>query len=94
MNALTPPPSPAVLSVRISAQERAMLEAAAEQARTTISDYVRRKAIEAAELEIMERRNVIIPAEDWEKFEAWMHSPPEDSPGLRKLFATRPVWEE
>ena len=31
----------------------------------------RRKALEAAELNVLERRIVIIPAKDWERFEAW-----------------------
>ena len=93
MNAITPT-SPAVLSVRMSAQERAMLEAAAKQAHTTVSDYVRRKALVEAEMDLMDRRVITIPAEDWEKFEAWVHSPPEDVPELRRLLATRPVWEK
>lgn len=94
MNAITPPPSPSILSVRMSAQERALLEAAAEQARTTLSDYVRRKALVEAEMDLMDRRVVTIPAEDWDKFMAWADLPPEESPGLRRLFATRPVWED
>jgi uncharacterized protein (DUF1778 family) len=94
MNAMTPPPSPSILSVRMSAQERALLEAAAEQAHTSLSDYVRRKALVEAEMDLMDRRVITIPAEDWEKFEAWVHSPPKELPGLRKLLGTRPVWED
>ena len=44
-----PTASAAVLSVRVSASERALLEAAAEQASTNLSDFVRRRALEAAE---------------------------------------------
>jgi hypothetical protein len=33
--------------------ERAILEAAAEQARTSLSDFMRRKALEAAEVEVL-----------------------------------------
>jgi hypothetical protein len=51
-----------VLSVRLSDQERALLEAASSQARTNVSDFVRRKALEAAELDVLERRIVTIPA--------------------------------
>ena len=40
--------SAAVLSVRVNASERALLEAAAEQASTNLSDFVRRRALEAA----------------------------------------------
>lgn len=87
-------PSPAVLSVRVSRNERALLEAAAEHARTNLSDFIRRKAIEAAEADLLERRIVTIPADDWEKFEAWVDAPARDIPALRKLSATRPAWQD
>jgi uncharacterized protein (DUF1778 family) len=93
MNAMPPQSSTAVLSVRMSAQERALLEAAAEQAHTTISDFVRRKAIEAAEMDLMERRVIEIPVEDWEKIEAWVNEPGRDIPELRRLATMRPTWE-
>jgi uncharacterized protein (DUF1778 family) len=70
-----------------------LLEAAAEQSRTNLSDFVRRKAIEAAELEALERTNVVIPAADWEAFEAWARRPPKISAGLRSLIDLTPTWE-
>ena len=55
----------APLSVRVSARERELLEAAAEQARTNLSDFVRRKAVEAAEIDRPLGATVTIPAENW-----------------------------
>jgi uncharacterized protein (DUF1778 family) len=86
-------PSP-VLSVRVSQSERDLLEAAAEQARTSLSDFVRRRALEAAEMDILDRRVVTIPAKDWQKFEAWVNAPARDVPALRKLAGSRPVWQD
>lgn len=86
--------SPVVLSVRVSRDERALLEAAAEHARTNLSDFVRRRAIEAAETDLLNRSVVTIPAEDWEKFEAWVDAPAKDIPALRKLSATTPAWQD
>ena len=83
-----------VLSVRLNDQERAILEAAASQARTNVSDFVRRKALEAAELEIMERRVVTIPAKDWERFEAWAAQPAREIAGLKELSSKTPTWRE
>lgn len=83
-----------VLSVRVTAGERDLLEAAAEQARTNLSDFVRRKAIEAAEMDVLDYRSVTIPTEDWEKFEAWVKAPAKDVSALRKLAAIRPAWQE
>ena len=87
--------TPAPVSVRVTANERDLLEAAAKNAHTNLSDFIRRKAIEAAELELLTNpRPVVIPAEDWEKFEEWVRSPPEDRPRLRELAKMRPVWEK
>jgi uncharacterized protein (DUF1778 family) len=82
-----------ILSVRVSPEERAILEAAAEQARTTLSDFIRRKSLEAAEAEVLNRSVVTIPAKDWEAFEAWLHSPPGENPGLAELARRVPSWE-
>lgn len=84
----------AVLSVRVSASERALLEAAAEQSRTNLSDFVRRRALEAAESDLLERRIVTIPAKDWARFENWASAPAKDVPALRKLSKSRPVWQK
>ncbi|MGH7068360.1 MAG: DUF1778 domain-containing protein [Acetobacteraceae bacterium] len=83
-----------VVSVRVSASERDLLEAAAEQARTSVSDFIRRQAVEAAEMAVLEHRIVTIPAEHWEKFEAWVASSAKEIPALRKLAASRPVWQD
>ena len=88
MSSVASPP----VSVRVSPSERNLLENAAAQARTSLSDFIRRKALEAAEMELFDRRVVTIPAEDWERFEAWALAPAKDVPSLRELAAFRPPW--
>ncbi|MEC4593456.1 MULTISPECIES: type II toxin-antitoxin system TacA family antitoxin [Nitrospirillum] len=83
-----------VLSVRVSPAERDLLEAAAAQARTSLSDFIRRKALEAAEIDLLDQRLVTIPATDWERFERWAAAPAKDVPALRELAATRPAWQD
>jgi uncharacterized protein (DUF1778 family) len=82
-----------VLSVRVSPDERAILEAAAEQARTTLSEFMRRKALEAAETEVLNRTVITIPAKDWERFEAWAARPAATIPALAELARKTPSWE-
>lgn len=89
MTASTP-----ILSVRVTARERDLLALAAEDARTSLSDFVRRKALEAAEMEVLGARLVTIPAADWERFEAWASAPAKDVPALRELAAHRPAWRD
>lgn len=74
-----------ILSVRVNPDERAILEAAAEQAHTSLSDFMRRRVIEAAETELLNRTIVTIPAKDWEAFEAWLGRPGEAIPALTEL---------
>ena len=83
-----------VLSVRLSDQERTLLEAASSYARTNVSDFVRRKALEAAEIDMVERRIVTIPAKDWARFEAWAASPPREITGLKDLARKSPTWRK
>jgi uncharacterized protein (DUF1778 family) len=91
-----PPDSRAssVLSVRLSGQERRLLEAASTKARSNLSDFVRRKALEAAEIDFLERRIVEIPAKDWERFEAWAAGPAREFKGLKELAKRPPSWRK
>jgi uncharacterized protein (DUF1778 family) len=86
--------SSSVLSVRLSDQERALLEAASSQVRTNVSDFVRRKALEAAETEVLERRIVLIPAKDWERFETWAAKPARKIAALKELARKPPTWRK
>jgi uncharacterized protein (DUF1778 family) len=83
-----------VLSVRVSEEERALLEAASAQARTSLSEFIRRKALDAAETDVLERRVVTIPAKDWEAFEAWANRPPRKIAALKSLAGKRPAWQK
>ena len=83
-----------VLSVRVNEEERALLEAASEQARTSLSDFVRRKALEAAEIDVLERRIITIPAKNWEAFETWARRPPRKIAALERLARTDPKWRK
>jgi uncharacterized protein (DUF1778 family) len=85
--------TPSILSVRVDPEERALLEAAAERSHTNLSDFVRRKALEAAEADVLDRTVVTIPAHDWEAFEAWAKRPSKVHPALEELRDLKPTWE-
>ena len=90
---MTAPSATSILSVRVAAGERALLEAAAEQAHTTLSEFVRRKALEAAEIDVLTRTVVTIPAEDWAAFESWLARPAKAVPALEELGRIIPSWD-
>lgn len=77
----------------MSSEERALLEAASEQAHTSLSDFVRRRALEAADVNVLERSIVTIPAKDWPAFEAWVARPARSVPALKKLARKTPTWQ-
>lgn len=85
--------STSVLSVRVNEEERGLLETAAKHAHTSLSDFVRRKALESAEMEVLAKTSVEIPADDWMQFEAWLHAEPVVIPQVQDLMAKKPVWE-
>lgn len=82
-----------ILSVRMSEAERGLLEDAAQGARTSLSDFVRRSVLEAAELAVMTRHEVTIPPEGWAEFEAFAKAPARRVPALAELAAAPPTWE-
>jgi len=88
------PISNPVVSVRVSPRERDLLEVAAEQAHTSLSDFIRRKALDAAEIDVLDHRVVTIPAAHWETFENWVNAPAKSVPALRELAAYRPAWRD
>ncbi len=86
-------PSSAVLSVRVSPDEKAMLQLAADQTHSTVSEFMRRKALEEAEDAMMQRTVVMIPADQWDAFEALLKAPAQEIPALKELAHRTPVWE-
>lgn len=78
----------------MSEEERALLQAASELARTSLSEFIRRRALDAAEVDVIERRIVTIAAKDWKKFEAWANRPAEEIEGLKELARQAPTWRE
>jgi len=81
-----------VLSVCVSEEEHTLLAAAAELAGLSVSEFIRRKAFDAAETAIAERRIITLAPEDWETFQGWAHRPGEEIQGLKDLASKLPTW--
>lgn len=82
--------SSSILSVRVTDAERSLIEAAAANARTKLSDFVRRKALEAAEEAMMESRVIEIPAEKWKQIESLLSAPAKAIPAVEELSTFQP----
>ena len=82
-----------VLSVRLSNAERSLLEVAAGHARLKLGDFIRRKALEAAEAELLERNLIVIPINRWEEIEALINAPARVIPAMKELARYAPAWK-
>lgn len=65
----------APVSMRLSPQEREVPEVAAEQSRTNLIDFIRRKAVEAAEIRLVRQNVVTVSAKNCKRFESWANQP-------------------
>ena len=75
------------VSVRVTPNERDLLEAAATQARTSLSDFIRRHALEGAELELLGRGSSPSPLPTGNTSSLGAR-PAKTVPALQKLSAT------
>jgi uncharacterized protein (DUF1778 family) len=83
-----------MLSVRASEDDRALLESASALAHTSLGEFIRPKALDAAEADVLERRIVTISATDGEAFEARANRPSEEIAGLEDLARRAPTWRK
>lgn len=74
-----------ILNIRVTDSERDLIEAAAANTRTKLSDFVRRRAREAAEEILMNRRIIEIPADKWSQIESLLTAPPKTIPAVQEL---------
>ena len=77
----------------VSPNERTLPKTAIGQARIRLSAFVRRKAVDAAECEMLERRVATIPANDWERFESCASQPAREIPANKEPAAQAPTWQ-
>lgn len=74
------------LDLRLSAEAKRMLAAAAAAERRSISDFVLESALGRAEETLADRRRFTLDAQTWASFQAALDAPPRDLPRLKKLL--------
>ncbi len=72
------------LNIRCSEQTRALLDRAAGYARTTLSEFVLSRAVEAAEQVVRERESITLQQADFTAFLTALDKPTEPSSALLK----------
>ena len=80
------------LQLRVSHQQRLVIERAAEASHETITDYVVRHAVSAAKNDLADRRYFALDEATWTEFQALLDRPAVHKPALDKLFAQPEPW--
>ena len=81
------------LNIRIKANQRQLIERAAQEADQTVSDFVRDAAVHEAQQTLLDRTAFHVDEETWERFTAALDAPTKNNPRLRDLMARDTVWK-
>lgn len=74
------------LDLRLTAEAKDTLTAAARAQRRSLSEFVLESALDRAEEALADRRVFQLPADQWDAFISALDAPPVDLPRLRKLL--------
>lgn len=81
------------LDLRVSAQQKRLIEEAAAASDTTVSEFVLASAASAAQAVLADRTAFRLSRERWTAFAEAIDRPARDLPRLAELLATRTVLE-
>lgn len=81
------------LNLRLSESHDQLLRRAAEARGEALSDYVLRHAVEAAEIDLADRRVFLAEDAAWAELETVLDAPPTYRPRLAKLLENPSVLE-
>jgi uncharacterized protein (DUF1778 family) len=83
------------LNLRLTTAQDTVLRRAAEARGESPGDYVLRHAVEAAEMDLADRRVFVVDDAAWDELQALVSSPPQDLPTtLSRLLAVPSVLEQ
>jgi uncharacterized protein (DUF1778 family) len=84
----------AKLDLRLTAEAKRTLAAAAAAARRSVSEFVLESALVRAEETLADRTRFGLDAGQWKVFLAALDAPPRELPRLKRLFRERSVFED
>ena len=81
------------LDLRLSRYAKQTLQAAAQAARKSVSEFVLDTALSEAEERLADRTIFMLDAERWDAFVAALDAPPHRHPRLERLFRDPSVFD-
>ena len=89
----TPHPRSEKLDLRLTPQAKRRLNAAAQAAERSVSDFVLQSALERADETLADRRLFSLDPEQWARFQVALDAPPRSHPRLERLLREPSVFE-
>jgi len=77
---------------RVAAETDQLVRQAAETANRTLTDFVIDAAVVEAERVLADRTQFVLETEQWNRFVELLDRPPQEKPGLEKLFSKPSVF--
>jgi uncharacterized protein (DUF1778 family) len=81
------------INLRISAEQKALIDRAAARLGKTRTDFMLDSARQAAENALLDQRLFLLEEDRYEEFVACLDAPVEPTAALRKLLTTPSPWE-
>jgi uncharacterized protein (DUF1778 family) len=82
------------LDLRLTADAKRRLFAAAEASRRSVSEFVLQSALERADETLADRRVFHLNAQQWAKFQAALDAPSRELPRLRRLLREPSIFDD
>ena len=90
----TPSPRSNKLDIRITPEAKRLLQQAAEERHTTISQFVLDSALASARSVLAERSLIELGADDWATFMTALDAPPRRHPRMERLLKEPSVLDD
>jgi uncharacterized protein (DUF1778 family) len=74
------------IDIRVTPDAKRVIQEAAREKRTTISQFVLDTALSAAREILVERNHIALNAEQWKKFIKALDAPPRSHPRMQRLL--------
>ncbi|BBL74915.1 hypothetical protein MishRS11D_20130 [Methylomagnum ishizawai] len=88
------PKRPARLGFRATPEQEALLQRAAAARHKSLAEFVLDSACAAAEQTLLDQRLFMVPGSEYAALLELLDQPPQDNPGLQRLFAKPEPWDK